>query len=381
LLREDDIQCMKETIAPRAAPVLSLYVDVNPGKPENDRRAWLIRVKDALKALPVPHDLEKKFIEKLEVVRPEARTYAAFAVNDLMEIYELQVDLPLVDLAQGRVDARWGDPYVFPLLYVIDESERHGVVFIDESKWRFFEVFLGEIEEIANAFLDLSDEKSPELPRPAQHFVQGVILRGGAAGDRFARHIEAWVQRFYKRIANVLDKLTDTHQIDRLILMGPHEDTHLFAEYLSRRLRQRLAGHISSLPKPGASAGEVLKRVAPAIENSRQAQELALLQEVRDYGRWTIPTVLEALQMGRLYLLIAPWRLDAVVWRCASGLVVQDQQAIEAFCPGQEAKQVELRDVLPDLATAHGARLQFVEREAEAHLLREFGGLAGLPRW
>jgi peptide subunit release factor 1 (eRF1) len=163
--------------------------------------------------------------------------------------------------------------------------------------------------------------------------------------------------------------------------MGPHEDTHLFAEYLSRRLRHRLTGHISSLPKPGASAGEVLKRVAPAIENSRQVQELALLQEVRDYGRWTIPTVLEALQIGRLYLLIAPWRLDAVVWRCASGLVMQDQQAIEALCPGQEAKQVELRDVLPDLAAAHGARLQFVEREAEAHLLREFGGLAGLPRW
>jgi Bacterial archaeo-eukaryotic release factor family 10 len=53
------------------------------------------------------------------------------------------------------------------LLYVIDESERYGVVFIDESRWRFFEVFLGEIEEIANAFLDLSGEKPPERPRSA----------------------------------------------------------------------------------------------------------------------------------------------------------------------------------------------------------------------
>jgi hypothetical protein len=381
LLRKDDIRFVKETIAPHAAPVLSLYVDVNPSNPENTRRAWLIRVKDALKSLPVQRDLKEKVIAKLELVRPEARTYAAFAVNDLIEIYELQVDLPLVDLAHGRVDVRWGDPYIFPLLYVIDECERYGVVFIDESKWRFFELFLGEIDEIANAFLDLSDEKPPELPRPAQHFVQGVILRGGAAGDRFARHIEASVGRFYKRVAHVLDKLVEIRRIDRLMLMGPHDDTHFFAQFLPRRLRNLLAGHISSLPKPGASAGEVLKKVTPAIENSRQAQELALLQEVRDYGRWTIPTVLEALQMGRLYLLIAPWRLDAVVWRCASGLVVQDERAIEAFCPGQEVKEVELREVLPDLAAAHGARLQFVEREAEAHLMREFGGLAGLSRW
>jgi peptide subunit release factor 1 (eRF1) len=267
------------------------------------------------------------------------------------------------------------------LLYVIDESERHGVVFIDESKWRFFEVFLGEIEEIANAFIDLSDEKPPELPHPAQHVVQGVILRGGATADRFARHIEERVKRFYKRGANVLDKLMDTRRIDRLILLGPHKDTHFFAQYLPRRLRNLLDGHVSSLPKPGASAGEVLNRVAPAIESSRQAQELALLQEVRDSGRWTIPTVLEALQMGKLYLLIAPWRLDVAVWRCASGLVVLDQQAIAAFCPGQEVKKVELRDVLPDLAAAHGARLQFVEREAEGRLLREFGCLAGLSRW
>jgi len=381
VLGKDDIRFVKETIAPHRTPVLSLYIDVNPAKPENAWRASLVRVKDALKALPIPRDLAKTVIEKLEMVRGEARSYAVFSADDLTEIYELHMDLPAVDLAHGRVEARWGDPYLYPLLYLIDESERHGVIFIGESKWRFFEVFLGEIEEIANAFLDSSDERPPELPRPAQHFVQGVILRGGAGGDRFVRHIEAWVQRFYKRVASILDKLVDRRRIDRFILMGPHEDTHLFEQYLPRRLRHMLAGHISALPNPNASAGEVLKRVAPAIENSRQVQELALLQEVRERGRWTVPTVLNDLQMGRLYLLLAPWKLDGMVWRCANGLVLQDQQAIEAFCPGQEAKEMELREVLPDLAAAHGARLQFVEREAEAHLLREFGGLAGLSRW
>jgi hypothetical protein len=144
LLRKDDIRFVKETIAPHAAPALSLYVDVNPSKPENNRRGWLVRVKDALMDLPIPREVRERLINKLATVAPEARTYVAFAASDLMEIYKLQVDLPLVNLAHGRVDARWGDPYVYPLLYVIDEFERHGVVFIDQSKWRFFDIFLGE---------------------------------------------------------------------------------------------------------------------------------------------------------------------------------------------------------------------------------------------
>jgi peptide subunit release factor 1 (eRF1) len=125
----------------------------------------------------------------------------------------------------------------------------------------------------------------------------------------------------------------------------------------------------------------VLKKVQPAVTESVRAHELALIQEVREAGRWTVPTVLLDLQMGRLHLLVVPWRTESVVWRCASGPVAADTETVQAFCPGQEVKQVQLQDLLPDLAAAHGARLEFVQGEAEAMLLQEFGGLAGLARW
>jgi hypothetical protein len=125
----------------------------------------------------------------------------------------------------------------------------------------------------------------------------------------------------------------------------------------------------------------VLKRVGPIIEESVCAHELALLQEVRDRGRWTVPTVLQDLQMGRLHLLVAPWKLEVVVWRCASGLVAWNREAVEAFCSDQQTQQTELREILPDLALAHGARLELMQGKAEAKLLAELGGLAGLPRW
>ena len=57
------------------------------------------------------------------------------------------------------------------------------------------------------------------------------------------------------------------------------------------------------------------------------------------------------------------------------------QQEAEAYCPGRSVQPTALRDVIVDLATAHGARLEFVHGAAESRLLREFGGLAALSRW
>jgi peptide subunit release factor 1 (eRF1) len=382
VLRKDEIHFVKETIAPYSVPLLSMYLDVSPSNPENAKRGWSIRAKNTVKALQVPRDIAEKVIEALEFKRPDARTLALFAAQDLVKIYELRVDLPVVDLAHGRIEVRWGKPYLFPLVYMIDEYERYGVVFVDQEKWRFYEVFLDDIEEHVDAFLGLGSDQSRKLEkRPAARFVEGAVLRGGADGDRLVRDIDAVGHRFYKCAAHLLEKLVETSHIDRLILMGPHEDTHFFEQVLPRALRLRTAWHIPMLPNPQASAGEVLKWIAPLIADNRQARERALLQELREKGIWGRPGVLKALQMGRIHLLVAPWSLEGRVLRCAGGLVVEDRRAAEAFCPGQIAREVALRDVLVDLATTHGAPLEFVHGQAEIRLLREFEGVAGFPRW
>lgn len=382
MLSKDDIHFIKSTIVPHSAPLLSLYADVNPANPANAGRAWLVRVKNTLKSLLLPRDLPEKVIEALEFERPEARAFALFAGKDLLQMYMLRVDLPVVDLAHGRVDARWGEPYVFPLVYMIDEYERYGVVSVDREKWRFYDVFLGDIEERADAFLGLHSDHSRKLEkRPAVRLLQGAVLRGGAAGDRFERHVEALAHRFYKRAAHTLEKLVETAHTDWLILMGPDEDTHHFEQCLPRALRTRTAGLVPPPPNPQASAGEILNTVLPFITDNRQARELALLSELRERGLWGLAGGLEALQMGRFHLVVAPWTLGVKALRCAGGLVVLDRTAAEAYCPGQSVQEVSLPDVLPDLAAAHGARLELVQGEAEDRLIREFDRLAGFPRW
>jgi hypothetical protein len=85
--------------------------------------------------------------------------------------------------------------------------------------------------------------------------------------------------------------------------------------------------------------------------------------------------------VAALGAVVAPWTLGVKALRCAGGLVVLDRTAAEAYCPGQSVQEVSLRDVLPDLAAAHGARLELVQGEAEDRLIREFDRLAGFPRW
>lgn len=124
-----------------------------------------------------------------------------------------------------------------------------------------------------------------------------------------------------------------------------------------------------------------MKRLEPIIASSIEAREMALLDEVRERGQWTISTVLQALQMGRVHLLVAPWNPGAKVLRASGGLVVEDPRELEAYCLELTPQELNLRDVLPDLAEAHGARPEFVQGKAEARLQQEFGGLAGLSRW
>jgi hypothetical protein len=158
VLTTEAIRTVQEVIAPQRDPVLSLYLDVNPAHTENARGAPLIRAKEAIKALAVPKPFTEAFMKRLTHHHgiPQARTLVSFASEDLKAFsvtYPLQLEFPLI--TSGGVIARWGSPYVLPLLQALDAQERYGVVFVDRARWRYFEVFFGDIEEQQDAFRPL----------------------------------------------------------------------------------------------------------------------------------------------------------------------------------------------------------------------------------
>ncbi|RTH32009.1 peptide chain release factor 3, partial [Thermus scotoductus] len=193
MIGKEEIRRIKETLAIAEGPILSLYLDINPAKPENANRAYALRAKDAMKALGVPQDLQDRVLEVLKNQVLEAKTAVFFAKDKLFETLLLQVELPLVSslkttflgekesrfLTDGAL-AHYGEPFLLPLIYALDEYERYGVVYLDQERWRVFEIFLGEIQEVGDAFLALDTEawRRLSLDAPGRRFNLGGITRG-----------------------------------------------------------------------------------------------------------------------------------------------------------------------------------------------------------
>lgn len=378
MLTQEGTRYIREFVAPRVAPVLSLYLDVNPANPANQGKAYLLRAREAMEATQTPPEVGKKVLEVLERNLPQARSRVVFAAKGWLETYDLQVDLPLV---QG-IEARWGEPYLTPILYVLDEYDRVGVVYLDSEKWRMFEVYLGEIEELPGAFRAVPTQEWNQLTQDSsgRRYGQGGIHRAAANTDRFERRLDAWTHRFYKRLAGLLEQVMNERNIQRLVLVGQKAEVQVFKELLPRRLRERVLATLPSLPTPLTQAGEVLKRVQEVLEPLEREHENQLLDKLAERGVAGLDRTLELLQQGRLYLLVAPWNPQGKVYRAPDGWVGGSMEGAVAHGAGR-IEDVELKQVLPELAEAYGTRLEFVRGPAEERLHQAFGGLAGLRRW
>ncbi|MDP8949065.1 MAG: hypothetical protein M3N00_02320 [Actinomycetota bacterium] len=363
---------MIASVAGHPGPLFSAYVSVNAAIPENQERAYLVRMRDAMNDLGVPEDLQKQIREFVEAeTHPRARTLVLFAAEDgLFEVHRLHVDIP--------ESFRWGDPYVAPLTLVMDEYEPYGAVVLDSERFRYFVVSPlanpeeGEVVK-ANGFREV--DLNPSLPYP----------RGGGSTDMdpAGRKQEANVSQFYKEMAKITRDLTFREGVRRLILAGPREVTTGFREALPNELESRVVAE--EQVDLGAPEGELLDRLEAVRERAEREREKKLLAEIRESGVSGLDETIAGLQEeNRVYRLAVLWELEGEIRWCDNDqLAIRDMTAEECpFC-GQKTRARALTDVLVDLAAARGARLDFMlgENENTDTLRDEFGGVAGLTRF
>jgi peptide subunit release factor 1 (eRF1) len=370
MAQAQDLRQTITSVAGRPGPILSAYLSVNADIPENQRRAYLVRLRDAMNDEGVPEDLQQRVREQTEEeTHPGARTLAIFAdEDDLFEIYRLQVDVP--------ESFRWGDPYVAPLTLVLDEYEPYGAAVLDAERFRYFVVSPlstahGEEEIKANGFREV--DVHPGEPYP----------RGGTDYEPSSRRTEAHVHSFYKELGELTREVTFREGVQRLILAGPHERTAEFRRTLPNELHDRVVAeeHVDV----GAAEGELLDRLEEIRERAEHERERELLDEIRERGvRGPDETVAALQEENRVYHLAVLWELEAEIRWCDNDqLAIRDVAREECpFC-GQRTRMRQLKDVLIDLTAARGARLDFVmgEDENTDTLRDEFGGIAGLTRF
>lgn len=369
MAQAQELQQAIASVTGREGPLLSAYLSVNAEIPENQGRAYLVRLKDAMDELGVPGNLQERVRSSIEgEEHPRARTLAIFAdEKGFFEIHRLQVDVP--------ESFRWGDPDVSPLTLVLDEYEPYGAVVLDAERFRYFVVspLGGDGEVKGNGFREL--DLRPSQPYPRSH--------GSTDMDAAGRTQQELAHRHYKEMGELARDVTFREGVSRLILAGPEEITAAFRDALPGELEDRVV--IEGRVDLGAPEGEVLERLEDLRRKAEFERERELLAEIRESGVRGPEETIKALQEeNRVYHLAVLWELDGEVrWSDADGLAILDVTSEKSPYSGEKTRIRPLKDVLVELAAARGARLDFIHGENEnADTLRdEFGGVAGLLRF
>ena len=375
---------LSEVIASDVFPVLSLYLDVNPANPNNTPKAFVLRAAEAMRNA----GLEKEYVAAVSdrlskhFAITEGRSLVIFAGEDLDELFDhnyLQTRLPLLERTDGAL-AHWGEPFVAPLLYVLDQRERYAVVYVSEDRVSVFEAFLGQIAEVSDheRMVDTDTWQPYRHARRSPGIGAGVAARGGADVDRFTDRMREASARLYRSLLPELEKALEAEDVDKIILSGSSSALSAFQEAMSDGLRRQVVRELPPPANPDASAHEWLPLVKDLIDEVEAERELELLDRVRETGVWGVQETLTLLQEHRLRTVIVPWVVDKLVFRAESGRVAVTAAEANVLAPDEPVSEVALLAVLPELAKRSGAVIEFTDGEAERRLIEEFGGMAGL---
>ena len=385
----EDIKRLKARLEGHPGPVLSVYLSVNARYPENQGQAYKVRLRDALEEMEVPEELAERVRGAVEdQVHPGARTVVFFAAEEgLFERYDLQLDL---------LEAhRFGEPYLAPLVLALDEHESYGVALVDAEEFRFFVSApmgnLAEGSEGASSGFFREVDLKPSSPHP----------RGGGTrdADPTGRKHQSNIHRFYKETGELTQRLVNQNNVKNLIVAGPKERTSEFRETLPEPVKEKVVAE--ETVATNAPEGEIMEQFEAIQKRAEREREDGLIEAARENGVRGVKDTVEALQEGRVYHLITLYELEAEIRWCEHDeLAITD--VAEEECPfcGRQTRVRPLMDVLIDLATNRGARLEYVrtrdefgetpnegiekqrEQKDAADVLREeFEGLTGLLRY
>lgn len=305
MIEMDDV---KQMLLEADAQTLTLYLDVDRGKQENQdaQPAWRIFLKDALdaaesqlKAVGVDRAIKDRVSSAFpgEYI-PGVKGIAAFFTPTSAQVYELHVP----------VESHWtfGKPLVAPLLWALDEYEPYLIVMVDQEKAELMTAYLGSTKVEDRLETDLYEyDFGQRQIMPSTTAVQGNNR------ENFNAMINEHINRFYREVVDHIENLLKRQPKIRIILGG--------AEGSALRVRELLPEHIAksvvatmAIPMH-LNRSEVFDLITPVAFNYEREQEMALVQEVIDFaksgGRGALgrKDVDMALTMRRVETLLLPW--------------------------------------------------------------------------
>lgn len=365
-------------------PVVSLYLNLQPGQTGRDQFQTFVRKEFAARSRTYPggsperesldKDLDRisRFLET--ELDPAANGLAVFACS-AGELFEtVQMTAP--------IDQHWlyiGDrPHLYPLARVESLYPRYAAVLADTNSARILVFATGEVI--------------------AQEEIKGIKTRrnsqGGWSQARFQRHIENFHVQHAKEVVDALGQIVQREGIEEVILAGDEVITPLLRDQMPKALADRVVDQVRI--DTNAPMDQVLKASLDAMKRVHSESERekvdAAVGAYRAGGLGVVgpEETLDALIKGQVdeLLITARVRELATAGAGSNGSAARQieavlpEPAVEPAAAGEaeeaDAETVRFADQLITLAAQTSAKITFVE---DAELLSDYGGVAATLRF
>lgn len=334
MISYDDIRQLQQYKSGPDTLIVSLYVNVDQSNAANLNRGFETAVDNLFRQMvdriPTGENnrqrLEsecRRIMRFLKDYTPKGRGLVVFSDSkqDFWWQRDLQVEMP--------TEARWSpNPWVRPLLEVLESHDRFALVLIDKQHARILTVDAIGIEQQSEILSDV----------PNKHATTGTdhIWSQGQMDRDHTKHIK-WHAR---RVADELSAIVDRMKIESLVIGGPVEATSIFVSDLPKRLEQMIIGTISAPVDAGYDRllGEVraVQEKAEEEEEARLVDSLITSAHKGDRAVLGISDTLTAIQQGRIYFLVVAKDYRVEGKQCSScQVLVSDGADRCSFCGGE----------------------------------------------
>lgn len=365
--------------------VLSLHLDTDPTRPENQRAepAYRIWARRALQGLMdgLPREDRRRVVElaeriegKLRQERPRGRGLSVYAADGIWK--EVALPVPLENRASyGFVD-------VWPVLWVRETYVPYALLLVHRDHARLLVTHLGEaaVVEDEEFHLDTTQWRFTAGKPPSFAKGMGMSSSRGAQRDVYDARVEDHVRRFWSQLASATARALDELGVRRLILGGPEEGIAAVRDLLPEPVRRFVAGTVAAPPTEEwhRLRGRVL---AVAQEDRRRRQEEVVRALVGNEGPGgsllDLESCLQALSRRQVLTVAADRDLQAGVWVCGTCEFVTSRSLERCPTCGGRLVGADLTQVLPALAHRNRAELVLLPDGT----LKPYGGVGVLLRF
>ena len=363
MISYQDIRQLQQLHSGPEASILSLYVNVDQSNAANLTRGFETEVESLFRKMPdsqlAPENNRPEFeaecrkvMEFLSEYTPKGKALVIFSDSrrDLWWQRDLQVSLP--------TSARWSaTPWVRPLLEVIEDHDRFGVVLIDKHHARILTVDATGVQQQFEASSDV----------PNKHATTGTdhIMSQGQMDRDHDNHLRAHARRVAEELAVLVDRM----KLTRVVISGPVEATSTFSSELPKRLEVLIIGTISA---PVDATGERLLSELREIQQKAEHEDEARIVDSMitaamkgDRAVLGISETLAAIQEGRVYRLVVTRDYRAEGKECtACRVLVADGPERCSFCGGELEPVPDLINRASHRVIEQAGRVQMVSGEA-----------------